>query len=316
MVDGLVQLHLSNYRKSGTELILGEGKLVGPKMLEVHLNEGGTRHLTGERLFLSLGTHAAIPDTPALAAAKPMTHIEVLELDHTPRHLMVVGGGHVGLELGQAMKRLGSQVTVIERGEQLLSREDSDVSDALLELFRDEGIIDQKGRERIIDGSDLLVATGRTPNTRGIGLEEAGIKLNAREDRDNLNGGARTTRDRLIPSCLFTDPELARVGLNELQAKERGIEYRAARMPMEAVLRARTLSETRGFLKMLIDEHSNSILGFTGFGAEASELMAVVQTAIVNHAPFQSLRDTIFTHPTMAEGLTGLLTGVAVRPSS
>ena len=134
--------------------------------------------------------------------------------------------------------------------------------------------------------------------------------------RDNLNGGHRTTRDRLVPFCLFTDPELARVGLNEKQAQKLGIEYRIAKMPMKAVLRARTLSETRGFLKMLIDEHSNQILGFTAFGAEAGELIAVVQTAMLNRMPFSSLRDAIFTHPTMAEGLVGLLASVAVRSVS
>ena len=264
------------------------------------------------------------------------------------------------------MRRLGIRVTVIERGPQLAGREDPDVGEGLLELFRDEGIdvllraqlqnvsgvsgegiraqIDCEGQPRYVEASHVLVATGRTPNTRGIGLDNAGVELNAkgyvivndrlettapgvwamgecagspkfthvsfddfRVVRDNLKGGNRTTRDRLIPYCLFTDPELARVGLNEIEAMKRGIEYRVAKMPMEAVLRARTLSETRGFLKMLIDEHSNTILGFTAFGAEGGELMAVVQTAMLNNVPFPSLRDTIFTHPTMAEGLTSLL---------
>lgn len=202
MVEGLVQLHLSNYGKSGAELILGEGHFVGPKTLEVQLKQGGTRRLTGDRIFLSLGTHAAIPDISGLAGAKPMTHVEALELDRTPGHLIVIGGGHVGLEMGQALRRLGSHVTVIERGRQLLSREDADVGEALFELFRDEGIevllqarvlkvsgtsgesirvnIDHAGRERTIDGSDLLIATGRTPNTRDIGLEKAGVALDAR----------------------------------------------------------------------------------------------------------------------------------------
>ena len=131
--------------------------------------------------------------------------------------------------------------------------------------------------------------------------------------RDNLAGGSRSTRDRLVPYCMFTDPQLARVGLNELEAKKLGVAYRVAKMPMRAVLRTRTLSEPRGFLKMLIDEHSNKILGFTAFGAEAGELMAVVQTAILGKIPFECLRDTIFTHPTMAEGLTGLLANVEVK---
>jgi pyruvate/2-oxoglutarate dehydrogenase complex dihydrolipoamide dehydrogenase (E3) component len=298
-----------------------------------------------------------------------MTHIEALELDRVPDHLIILGGGYVGLEFGQAMRRFGSQVTVLERGPQLASREDQDVGEALLELFRDEGIevllrtqlksvsgssgesvrvqIEQDGRQRTIDASDILVATGRTPNTARIGLEEAGVELDkkgyikvndrlettapgvwaigecagspqfthvSQDDfaliRDNLNGGTRSTRDRLVPYCIFTDPELARVGLDETQARARGIKYRLARLPGDGVRRARTLSETRGFLKMLIDEQSNRILGFTAFITGAGEVMAVVQTAMVSGAPFTLLRDAILTHPTMAEGLGTLLEAV------
>jgi pyruvate/2-oxoglutarate dehydrogenase complex dihydrolipoamide dehydrogenase (E3) component len=375
MVNGLIETHITNYEKSGAELILGEGCLTGPRTLEVKSEPGSMWRLTADRVFLNVGTHAAIPDIPGLAAARPMTHVEALDLDRTPSQLIILGGGSVGLELGQAMRRLGSRVTVIERGAQLASREDQDVGEALLELFQDEGIevllsarllkvsgvsgenirahIAYQGQERILDASHFLVAAGRTPNTQGIGLGEAGVELDDRgyvkvndrlettapgvwamgecagspkfthvsfDDfrvvRDNLKGGTRTTRGRLVPFCLFTNPELARVGLSEREAKERGIEYRVAKMPMKAVLRARTLSETRGFLKMLIDQHSNKILGFTAFGAEGGELMAVVQTAMLNNASFPSLRDTIFTHPTMAEGLTSLLADVEVRPEA
>jgi pyruvate/2-oxoglutarate dehydrogenase complex dihydrolipoamide dehydrogenase (E3) component len=129
--------------------------------------------------------------------------------------------------------------------------------------------------------------------------------------RDNLNGGSGTTRDRLVPFCMFTDPELARVGLNESEARARHIAYRIARMPMSAVLRTRTISEPRGFMKMLIDEGSDRILGFTVFGAEASELMSVVQTAMLGGLPYTALRDALFTHPTASEGLTLLLASVA-----
>lgn len=372
MVKALVKTHLNNYEKSGAELILGEGRFTAAKTLEVQLRDGHTRHLHSDRMFLNVGTHASVPDIRGLADAHPMTHIEALELDRTPDHVVVLGGGYVGLELGQAMRRLGSRVTVVERGPQLARREDPDVGEGLLELFRDEGIevllraqlqkvsgvsgegiraeIDCEGQLRNVEASHILVAAGRTPNTQGIGLRNAGIELDDRgyvkvndrlettapavwavgecagspqfthvsfDDfrvvRDNLDGGNRTMRDRLIPYCLFTDPELARVGLNEIEATARGIEYRVAKMPMKAVLRARTLSETRGFLKMLIGEHSNKILGFTAFGADGGELMAVVQTAMLNDIPFPFLRDTIFTHPTMAEGLTSLLADVEVR---
>jgi pyruvate/2-oxoglutarate dehydrogenase complex dihydrolipoamide dehydrogenase (E3) component len=202
-------------------------------------------------------------------------------------------------------------------------------------------------------GTDLLVATGRTPNTQGIGLEAAGIELDARgyikvnerletgvdgiwamgdcagspqfthvayDDfrvvRDNLNGGSRTTRDRLTPYCMFTDPELARVGLNETEAKRRGIAYRVAKMPMAAVLRAVTLGETRGFLKILIDAQSERILGFTALGTEGTEMVAAVQTAMLGRLPYTTLRDAIFTHPTTAEGLVFLLSSVPAEAES
>jgi pyruvate/2-oxoglutarate dehydrogenase complex dihydrolipoamide dehydrogenase (E3) component len=372
MVDGLIQLHLTNYKKSGAELILGEGRLIGPNTLEVALRDGSVQRLTSDRLFLNLGTHATIPEVPGLAAARPLTHVEALELGRIPKHLIVLGGGYVGLELAQAVKRFGSRVTVVEQGSRLLAREDQDVSDELAELFREEGIevllhtnllevsgvsgqsisvqIDHNGEESEIEATDLLVAVGRTPNTRGIGLDRAGVELDGkgyvkvnerlettaqgvwamgecagspqfthvafddfRVVRDNLKGGNRTTQNRLVPFCLFTDPEFARVGLNELEAGKFGIRYRVAKLPMQSVLRARTLSETRGFLKMLVDEGSNRILGFTAFGPQAGEVIAVVQTAMLGGMPFNSLRDAIFTHPTMAEGLSALLASVEVR---
>ena len=301
-----------------------------------------------------------------------MTHVEALDLDRLPEHVIVLGGGYVGLELAQALCRFGSTVTLIERGRQIAAAEDSDVAQALLENFTSEGIevlLETRVREveglsgqeirivaegsrgeQTIRGTDLLVATGRTPNTQGIGLETAGIELDAggyikvnerlettaadvwavgdcagspqfthvafddfRVVRDNLNGGSRTTHDRLIPFCMFTDPELARVGLNEREAKARGIAYRLAKMPMAGVLRAVTLGETRGFVKILVDAESDRILGFTAFGAEASEMMAAVQTAMLGGLSYTVLRDAIFTHPTAAEGLVYLLAGVPAR---
>ena len=362
MVENSVAAHLDAYRQSGVELILGDGRFVAPKTLEVKLRDGGTRVLRGERVFLNVGTHATIPPIPGLADAQPLTHIEALELDHLPAHLIVLGGGYVGLEFAQAYRRFGSRVTVLQHGPRLLDREDPDVADALTKLFGDEGIEvhvstetlqveGQSGKsvrlrmrspqgERTIEGSDILVATGRTPNTSGIGLDMTGVQVNARgyvqvnerletsaagvwaigecagsphfthvsEDdfriiRDNLAGKNRTTRDRLVPFCLFTDPELARVGLNETEARQQGVAVRVARLPINAVLRAQTTGETRGFMKALIDGPRDRILGFTMFGPEAGEVMPVVQTAMLAGMPFTGLRDAILAHPTMAEGL-------------
>ncbi|HEX3336408.1 MAG TPA: FAD-dependent oxidoreductase [Jatrophihabitans sp.] len=366
MVDSLRQLHLDRYRASGAELIMGDAHFVGPRTVDVQSPEGGPRRITGEQVFLDLGTHATVPDVPGLVAARPMTHVELLDLDRLPEQLIVIGGGYVGLELAQAMRRFGAQVTIIEHGEQLAGREDADVGAALLELFRDEGITvhlqtqvrsveGQSGRgvnvvaegpdgPVIVEGTDLLVGVGRSPNTSGIGLEQAGVELTdtgyiAVDERlastaantwamgecagspqfthvafddfrvvhDNLTGGSSTTTDRLVPYCMFTDPELARVGYNESEARRRGIGYRVLRLPMAAVLRTRTLSEPRGFMKMLIAADTDEILGFTVFGTEASELMAAVQTAMIARIPYTALRSAIYAHPTAAEGLTFLL---------
>jgi len=372
MVDGLIAMHLDNYKASGAELIMGTGRFIAPKTIEVSLNDGGTRVLTGDRVALNLGTHATIPDIPGLAAAKPLTNIEALELDRLPDHLVVIGGGYVGLELAHAYRRFGSRVSIIEAGPQLAGREDSDVATAILEMLRDEGIVVHleakvlgvQGRsgetislqmrtpsgDQTIEGSDILVAVGRTPNTSGIGLDLAGVALDTRgyvavndrletsasdvwavgecagspqfthvsfDDfriiRDNLAGGDRTTRNRLVPYCMFTDPPLARVGLSEREAQRQGIAVRVAKLPIVAVLRSRTISETRGFLKALVEADGNRILGFTMLGAEAGEVMAVVQTAMLASMPYTGLRDAIIAHPTMAEGLGALFSNIPAR---
>ena len=370
MVEGLIAVHLELYRKSGAELIMGDARFVAAKTLEVRLRDGGgTRVLKGERVFLNVGTRAIIPLTPGLADARPLTHIEALELDRLPAHLIVLGGGYVGLELAQAYRRFGSRVTVVEQGPRLAGREDPDVADAIRQLFSDEGIevllsaeaLGVEGRsgegvrlrvrtlqgERLLEGSDILAATGRTPNTAGIGLDTAGVRLDERgyvqvndrletrapdvwalgecagspqfthasvDDfrviRDNLAGGSRTTRDRLIPFCLFTDPPLARVGLSETEASRRGVAVRVAKLPMGAVLRTQTTGETRGVMKALVDARTDRILGFTMFGPEAGEVMAAVQTAMLAGLPYTGLRDAILAHPTMAEGLGDLFSEV------
>jgi pyruvate/2-oxoglutarate dehydrogenase complex dihydrolipoamide dehydrogenase (E3) component len=369
MVIGLVDLHLDLYNKSGAELIMGSGRFVGSKTIEVTSAEGAVRLLRGKRVVINTGTRATIEPTPGLAEAKPLTHIEALELDRIPEHLLVLGGGFVGLELSQAMRRLGSRVTVIDRNPRLIHREDQDVSAALQELFNDEGIdvltntritrvqgksgelvklsASRDGKELALEGSHILVAAGRTPNTDDIGLDLAGvettnhgyIKVNERLEttapdvwaagdcagspyfthisendfqivRDNILGAKRVTTGRQVPFCMFTDPEFARIGLSETEAREHGIPYRLARIPMLDVLRTRTLSESRGFMKALIDTTSDHILGFMVFGVEAGEILPAVQVAMLTELPYTALRDAIFAHPTMNEGLIPLFTSV------
>jgi pyruvate/2-oxoglutarate dehydrogenase complex dihydrolipoamide dehydrogenase (E3) component len=374
MVDDLVALHLRNYQSSGAELIMGSGRFVAPKTLEVSLNDGGTRLLAGDRVFVNVGTHAAIPDVPGLAAAGPLTHIEALELDRLPPHLIVLGGGYVGLELAQAYRRFGSRVTIIEQGRQLMGREDPDVAAEVQRILGDEGVQillaaetasvrGQSGRdvsvvvrtasgERTVEGSDILVAAGRVPNTDGIGLDAAGIALNdhgyvrvnerletsapdvwavgecagspqfthVSEDdfriiRDNLAGAKRSTRDRLVPYCMYTDPPLAHVGLSESEAQRQGVGVRVARLPMSAVLRANATGETQGFMKALVGATDDRILGFTMIGAEAGEVVATAQTAMLAEMPYPRLRDAVLAHPTMAEGLGALFSNVPARPA-
>jgi pyruvate/2-oxoglutarate dehydrogenase complex dihydrolipoamide dehydrogenase (E3) component len=140
MVEESVKLHLDRFHAAGDELILGEGRFVGPRTIQVALRDGGERTIRADRVFINVGTHATIPDIPGLRDAKPLTHVEALDLQRLPEHLIVLGGGYVGLELSQAMRRFGSNVTLIERGPQLASREDADIAEAILQLFRDEGI--------------------------------------------------------------------------------------------------------------------------------------------------------------------------------
>ena len=372
MVERQVAKHLEIYRASGAELIMGSGRFIAPKTLEVNLNDGGTRELVADKVFLNVGTHAAIPNVPGLQAAQPLTHIDALELDYLPQHLIVIGGGYSGLELAQAYRRFGSEVTVIEAGPQIMAREDVDVAQEMQRLLGDEGInvlveaqlIEVRGRsgdkvaltartpsgEQNIDGSDILAAVGRIPNTAGIGLKETGVELDGRgyirvngrletsapdvwalgecagspqfthisEDdfriiRDNLAGGNRTTRDRLVPYCMFTDPPLARVGLSEGEAERQGVIARVATLPMDAVLGAQATDQRQGFMKALIGDNDDRLLGFTMIGAGAGEVLAAVQTAMLAGLSYTSLANAALAHPTMAEGLSSLFSSVPPR---
>src|ERR1700723_1785378 len=351
MVERLVATHLKNYKESGAELVMGSGRFVAPKTLEVSLNDGGTRTLTGAQVF-----------------------IEVLELDILPAHLIVIGGGYSGLELAQAYRRFGAEVTVVEAAPQLMAREDADASHEIRRILADEGVrihvpaellkvsglsgdevsiaLRTSDGEQTIDGSHILVAAGRVPNTAGIGLDTAGVELTDRgfvkvnerletsapdvwalgdcagsplfthisEDdfrivRDNLAGGSRSTHDRFVPYCMFTDPPLAHVGLSEREAERQGVKTRVAKLPMKAVLRAQATGQTEGFMKALVGEADDRILGFTMIGAEAGEVLAVVQTAMMADLPHTRLRAPDFTHPTFSEGLNFLFSNTLPRSS-
>ncbi len=370
MVQGLVDVHLALYRQSGTELIMASGRFVGPKTIEATLPDGTKRLLQGKNVVIGTGTHAVVENIPGLASAQPLTHVEVLELDVVPEHLIILGGGYVGLEFAQAMRRFGSRVTLIDRNHRVIHAEDDDITEGLQQLFQDEGIelllnakirsvsgvsgqsvrviLEQNGAEKSLEGTHILVAAGRVPNTKDIGLELTGveltekgyIKVNERlettapgvwavgevagspqfthisEDdfrvvRDNMLGGNRVTTGRQVPFCLFTDPEFARIGMTEKEAKAKGIAYRLFKIPMAAVLRARSLMETRGFLKCLVERDGDKILGFAAFGVGAGEIMGCVQIAMLGGLPYTTLREAVLAHPTIPEGLVALFSSAS-----
>jgi pyruvate/2-oxoglutarate dehydrogenase complex dihydrolipoamide dehydrogenase (E3) component len=371
MVEDEIAAVTRYYETTGAELIMGAGRFTGPKTLEVALNGGGTRTLAGDKVFINVGTHAAIPGIPGLKEARPLTNVEILELDRVPQHLAIIGGGYVGLEMAQAYRRFGAEVTVIEAGSQLMAREDPDIAGEIQTILAEEGVrflinvepLEVSGRsgeeirikartksgEQTIEASHVLAAAGRIPNTAGIGLEAAGVEIDGRgfvrtnerlettadgvwalgecagspqfthvsvDDfrivRDNLSGGKRSTKDRLVPYCMFTDPPLARVGLDEKEAERQGVKVRVAKLPMSSILRTETTEETLGFAKALIGE-DDRVVGFAMIGADAGEVMAAVQMAMLGGLAWQTLRDAVIAHPTMAEGLGSLFSNVPAK---
>src|SRR6201998_2208939 len=369
MVSSWNEAYLGSYKSSGAEFIVGSGRFIGPKTVEVAVHDGTTRQLRGARVIINTGTRAALEPVPGLVEAQPLTHIEALELDELPEHLLVVGGGYIGLELSQAMRRFGSRVTLIDRNSRFIHREDDDVTEAVQNLIAEEGIdivlnakiksvsgksgqsvkmvIEQRGAEKTLEGTHLLVAAGRTPNTTGIGLDLTGVELTGsgrqkgneqlettapgvwaigevagspqfthvsvddfRVVYDSITGGKRVTTGRQIPFCLFTDPELARIGLSEQEANAQGIPYRLFKIPMSAVMRSTTMSETRGFLKALVEVDGERILGFTGFGVDVGDVVSSVQIAMMGRLPYTALRESILAHPTLTEGLSALFSSV------
>jgi len=372
MVEREIALHIAEYDRSGAVLIMGSAQFIAPRTLEVQLSDGDVRVLSGEQVVINVGTHPAIPAVPGLEEARALTHIEALELDYVPPHLLVLGGGYVAMEFAQAYRRFGSRVTVITTGSQLLSREDCDVGAELYRVLSAEDVTVVLGAEPTyvrgrsgdgvtvsvrraseiaeIEASDLMIAAGRVPNTAHVGLELAGVELDARgyievNDRlettaprvwaigecagspqfthvsvddarivkENMSGGDRSTRDRLTPYVLFTDPPLAHVGLTEREAKRLGIAVRVAKLEMSSVLRTQATSETAGFMKVLVSQSDDVILGFTMIGSEAGEVMSTVQCAMLAQLPYQRLRDAVVAHLTMTEGLGRLLSTVPPR---
>lgn len=365
VVGEMVGRNQANFDCSGIAQLLGTARFTGPRRLEVSLQKDGVRELAADQVFLNTGTRPATPPLPGLAAARPLDSESVQELDRLPEHLVILGGGYVGCEFAQMFRRFGTHVTVIERSERFLPREDSDVADQVLECFREDGIdvrlgasvlaiegvsaqsirvrIESDGGDVSVDGTDLLAALGRAPNTEELNLAAGGvesddrgyIKVNGRLETTapgvwalgdvkggpqfthvslddwrivsaNLAGGNRSTSDRLVPYTLFIEPELGRVGLTEAEARRHGHRVRVARLSADKVPRAMTSGETRGYLKAVVDADTEKILGAAILAAHGGEIMSVIQVAMRAGLPYTALRDMAFAHPTMTEGLNDL----------
>ncbi|MBD2066404.1 mercuric reductase [Leptolyngbya sp. FACHB-671] len=353
----------------GDNLIIGTARFVAPKTIEVATDEGTTRLLTAERLFINTGTRPLIPSVPGLKEAGFLTSESIMELEQLPEHLIVLGSGYIGLEFAQMFRRFGSRVTVIGQSGQILSQHDPDIAIAVQTLLERDGIdfllkakvlkVDRTGnatqlqiqvgdRQVSLEGSHLLIAVGRAPTTDSLNLAAAGVATDARgfipvNDRletnvpniwalGDINGGPqythvalddyrivkanlidgsnRSTSDRVVPSSLFIEPELAQVGLTETQARQQGYAIRVAKLNASNIMRAVTEGQTTGLMKAIVDTETGRILGCTLFCHAAGEVISTVQMVMQAQMPYTVLRDGILTHPTMTEGLNILFSKV------
>ena len=346
------------------DLMFGEGSFADARTVRVRLNAGGERLLTADRIVINTGGRPVVPDIPGLADVNWLDSSSVMELQVLPAHLVVLGGGYIGLEFSQMFRRFGARVTVITRDDRLIPREDPDVSAEVEKILTEDGIdivknantLRVEGRDgvqvlvetpegpREIAGSHLLVAIGRAPNSDRLNLAAAGVTTDKagyitvdnqletgvpgiyaigdvkggpafthisyddyRVLRANwLEGGGATIDGRYVPNTMFIDPQLATVGVNETEAKRRGLNYRVAKLPMTSVARAIEMSETRGFMKAIVDADTHQILGCTILGIEGGEIMSMLQIAMMGKVPYPVLREAIFAHPTLAESLNNL----------
>jgi pyruvate/2-oxoglutarate dehydrogenase complex dihydrolipoamide dehydrogenase (E3) component len=349
--------------------MFGEGSFVDPRTVRVALNAGGERRLTADRIVINTGGRPAIPPIPGLSDVHYLDSTSIMELGAVPSHLVVLGGGYIGLEFSQMFRRYGARVTIVNRDDRLIPREDPDVSAEVEKILAADGIeiLNRAGVKRIegragvqvllgtpagprrVEGSHLLVAVGRTPNSDRLNLAAAGlatdkpgfIPVNKRLEtsvagiyaigdvkggpafthisyddyrilRANwLENGNATIDGRYVPNTMFIDPQLATIGLNETEAGKRGLDYRVAKLPMTSVARAIEMDETRGFMKAVVDPGTKQILGCTILGIEGGELMAMIEIAMMGRLPYTALRDAIWAHPTLAESFNNLFARIA-----
>ncbi|MGW4121779.1 mercuric reductase [Nocardia sp. NPDC004711] len=368
MVAGARENYASRLAQDGLDLIEGEAHFTGPKSVEVASTDGGRRQISAPVIVIDTGARPKPLAIPGADQVPVLDSTSIMELDQLPEHLIIVGGGYIGLEFGQMFRRFGSEVTIVQHAAHLLTREDEDVSEEVAALLRDDGItvstsskpvrvapadggrlrltVRTDDGERQLEGSHLLSAIGRIPNTEALTPEVAGVRLDDHgfvEVDEYLNttvpgvyamgdvtpGPAFThssyddyrilhanlighekasTRDRIVPYTVFIDPQLGRVGMTEREARANGHAIRVAKLPMSAVIRAIETGETRGFMKAVVDADSGQILGCAVLGSEGGEIMTMIQVAMLGKLTHTAMADAIFTHPLLAEGLNTLFT--------
>jgi pyruvate/2-oxoglutarate dehydrogenase complex dihydrolipoamide dehydrogenase (E3) component len=351
-------------------LIRGEANFTSSKVLEIKLTEGGSQQIQAENIFIDCGSSPMIPAIEGLSDVTYLTSTSIIELEDLPEHLLIMGGGYIGLEFGQMFKRFGSQVSILEHGSQLLSREDPDIAGELAAILQQEEIhlffntevtkvarsssggieltLMEDGKTRTVQGSHLLVAVGTRPNTKALNLDAAGVKINDKgyivvnEQLEtnqagiyalgDIKGGPEfthisyddyriveknllekenaTTKDRMIPYTVFTDPQLGRIGLSEKEARKQGFTIKTAVFPMKYVARAIETGHMQGMMKAVIDAETSQILGAAILGIEGGEVMSMIQIAMMGKLPYPKLRDAVLAHPTLAESLNSLFSKV------
>ncbi len=370
IVNGMRQANLSMFLASGMDFILGKAHFIAPKTLEVKLEESkdgkSTLQLTADKIFINTGALPFMPPIPGLQEVNPLTNEGIMELATLPSHLIIIGGGYIGLEFGQMFKRFGSEVTIVEVNNEFLPQEDRDIAEAVKQILQEEGVqlklgyqinaakkvndkvvleVAKDGKNEELTGSHILVSVGRIPNTKDLNLAATDVKTDARgfitvneyletnvpgiwavgdvkggpqfthislDDyrivKANLTAGknVRSIQDRMLPYTVFIDPELARIGWTEKVAREKGYELKIAKVAVADIPRAKTLGETKGVIKLVIDAKTDKILGAALLCPEGGEVLAAVEIAMRAGLTYQELKDGIYAHPTLSEGFNQL----------
>ncbi|CAM3876593.1 mercuric reductase [Mucilaginibacter galii] len=369
--DDIVMHSRSGNQKSleddeNIDLLFGEASFTSPQTVAVKLNNGRNEELQAEQIFINAGTQTIIPDIEGLKDIDYLTSTSILELETVPQHIMVLGGNYIGLEFSQMFRRFGSQITLLERGERILSHEDDDVAHEMTGILEEEGIaihakakaikfekdghgkilvtVDLDGRTEQLECTHVLVAVGRSPQSKALNLNAAGVEVDEKgyikvDDklqtnvpgiyalgdikggpafthiayndftivwRNLLKGEDLSTKGRPVPYCMFTDPQLGRIGLSESDAKKQGLKYEVAILKMDSVARAVEVGETRGLMKAVVNPDTKEILGVAIMAEEGGEIMSVLQMAMEGGITYDRIRYCIFAHPTYSESLNNL----------